>query len=103
MSLSRLTRPLAAAAVAVAALFAVVAGTTQAASADPNNGVTLTVACANGSTYVATTSGNGHFTPAHVTNATTMLIPLSFGPQTQTVTDPSGNILSQQTFPGSSK
>lgn len=79
---------------------------TQHASADPTNAknaILLTVACTNGNTYTAATNGNGNFTPAHDVNSTATLIPLWFGEQTFTVTDPNGVVVDQETAPASAK
>lgn len=76
------------------------------ASADPINAkdsLVVTVMCANGNTYSVVTNGNGNFTPAHDVNSTAMLIPLWFGEQTFTLTDPNGVVVDQETVPASAK
>ena len=72
------------------------------ASADPINakgGIELTVTCADGHSYTVVSNGNGHFTPAHDINSTATLIPLWFGEQMFTVTDPNGVVVDQETAP----
>ena len=94
-------RFVAASALVAASSGALLAVAATPASADPVNAPTpllLNVVCDNGETYSAEVSpGNGSFTPAFDVNSTTMLIPLSFGPQTFTIRDTSGNIVFQST------
>lgn len=93
---------------ATALVAPLVAGTALAApaGADPlhaKDSLQLQVSCANGRTYLVVSNGNGNWTPAHDLSSTSTLIPLAFGEQTFTVTDPSGTVVDQETQPPSAK
>jgi hypothetical protein len=79
------------------------------AGADPK-GDPITVVCDNGQTYYATSPEGGNddhsrndFTPALDSAGTSVLVPVSFGEFTGTVTDTSGNVLFEFVEPASSK
>lgn len=81
-------------------------GAAAPAQADPihaRDSLFIQVFCDNGQTYGAVTNGNGAWTPAHDLSSTTMLIPVAFGEQTFTVTDPDGNVVDQETSPPTAK
>lgn len=62
------------------------------ASADPvgaKGSAPVTLNCGSGPIDVIT-NGNGHFTPAHDVNSTSVFIPLQFGADTGVFTDPTG-------------
>lgn len=59
------------------------------AGADPK-GDTFDVVCDNGKTYTLVTNGNGEFTAAHDVNSNAVLVPVSFGEFTGTITFPDG-------------
>lgn len=71
------------------------------AMADPK-GEIITVDCGD-TTYTITANGNGDFTPGHDTASTAMLIPVSFGDFTGTITDEQGNVLESFVEPGRAK
>ena len=76
------------------------------AQADPSHArgsLPLEVSCDNGQTYDVVTNGNGHWTPAHDLNSTSVLIPVAFGEQTFSIYDPDGNLIDQETAPPSAK
>jgi hypothetical protein len=77
-------------------------GGASAASADPKN-EPIPVVCDNGSTYQATTNGNGAFTPAHDLASTTTLVPTAFGEFNGTVTDSNGTVIDEFTDPPMTK
>ena len=89
----------------VGALIAV--GVLGAAVAAPAGAVspqgTVPLVCDNGHTYDAVVNGNGDFTPARDANGTSVLVPLSFGEFSGTVTDSSGAVVDSFTEPGVSK
>ena len=90
---------------AVIALLAALFATAQVASADPINApgaFQISVSCDNGHDYSVVANGNGHWTPAHDINSTATLVPLAFGEQVLTLTDPDGNV-TEQVIPPSSK
>jgi hypothetical protein len=94
--------------VALGAAAAAVLGlaTWAPAQADPvhaKNALPLQVWCDNGQSYVAVANGNGNWTPAHDLSSNAILVPVSFGEQTITITDPSGTIVDQETIPPSAK
>ncbi len=62
------------------------------ASADPKGDV-FPVDCDNGVTYLVTANGNGDFTPAHDSASTSVLIPVSFGEFSGTITDQNGEVV----------
>jgi hypothetical protein len=73
------------------ALTVAVAGVVvSSAAADPTGprSTPVTVVCGN-TTYQAVVNGNGAWTPAHDLNSTSILIPVSFGVETDVFT-PSG-------------
>jgi hypothetical protein len=76
-------------------------GTAGPAVADPK-GEIIPVDC-DGTTYMVAVSGNGQFTPGHDTSSTAMLIPVSFGDFTGTITDEEGNVLDTFVEPGGAK
>lgn len=93
--------------VALAASIPVLAGT---AGADPSNAKSafpVPLVCDNGQTYdVVTNSGNSSvqtFSPAHDLNSSSVLIPISFGEFSGTLTNSNGDIVDQFTEPGSTK
>jgi hypothetical protein len=76
------------------------------ATADPvnaPNAVPVTVECGEAGTFDAVANGNGAFTPAHDLNSNAVLIPVSFGPTTFTVTNAEGSVVFQETEPGRTK
>jgi hypothetical protein len=76
------------------------------AHADPvhaKNSLPITIVCDNGQSYSAITNGSGAWTPAHDLASTAMLIPVSFGEITFTVTAPDGTVLDQETQPPTAK
>jgi hypothetical protein len=84
---------------AVTVLAATVGLTAGVAAAGAPQQDTVTVTCGS-QTFTANVRGNGPFTPAHVIDSTTMLIPVSFGSSTYSVYDPAGNLVDQFTDPG---
>jgi hypothetical protein len=103
---TRAHRIVAASTLAVASSGALLA-LAQPASADPVNAANsfpITVVCGNGVTYSAMSGpGQGRFAPAFDASSSTMLIPLSFGIVTFTITDANGTILDQEVTPASTK
>lgn len=81
--------------------------TVSPATADPTNTKNgfgpISVVCDNGDTFDVFVNGRGEFTAAHITNSTSTLVPVEFGPSTFTVTDEDGNILFTESDPGSTK
>jgi hypothetical protein len=79
---------------AVLALTCAFAGiAVAAAAADPTgakNSAPITVVCGT-TTYDAVANGNGQWTPAHDTNSNAVLIPVAFGPETDTFTAAGGS------------
>jgi hypothetical protein len=76
------------------------------AQADPINAKSafpVQIVCDNGKTYQAVANGSGAWTPAHDLNSSAMLIPVAFGEQTVTVTDPGGTVIDQETVPAQTK
>jgi hypothetical protein len=76
------------------------------AHADPihaKSALPLQISCDNGQTYSAVANGSGAWTPAHDLSSSAVLVPVSFGPITFTVTDSEGNILDQETSPSTAK
>jgi hypothetical protein len=71
------------------------------AAADPK-GEVITLDC-GGTSYDVAISGNGAFSPGHDTAGTSMLIPVSFGEFTGTVTDEEGNVVDSFVDPPASK
>jgi hypothetical protein len=64
----------------------------ETASADPSqakNSTPITIACGD-TVYNAVVNGNGAWGPAHDLNSNSVLIPVSFGPETAVFTDPTG-------------
>jgi hypothetical protein len=62
------------------------------AAADPVNApksAPITITCGN-TIYHAVVNGNGAWSPAHDLNSTSILIPVSFGVETDVFTDPGG-------------
>jgi hypothetical protein len=81
-------------------------GISAPAHADPvkaKNSFSFQVVCDNGKTYDAISNGNGNFAPAHDLSGTAILIPVSFGEITFTLTDSDGNIIDQETQPPTAK
>ena len=75
-------------------------GVAAPAQADPihaKNAFFFQVFCDDGNTYGAISNGNGNWAPAHDVSGTGMLIPVSFGEVTFTLTDSDGNVLDQET------
>lgn len=99
--LTRRRHLMAAAATAVTMSAGLAFGTSPAV-ADPK-GSPVTLTCDNGSTYSATLSGNGEFTPAHDLAGTSMVVPTSFGVSTFVLRDASGAIIDSETSPPVSK
>jgi hypothetical protein len=76
------------------------------AGADPVNAPNATrvpISCDNGNTYDAVVNGEGDFAPAHDTNSTKVLVPLSFGEFTGTITDANGGVVDSFTDPAMTK
>jgi hypothetical protein len=73
------------------------------AGADPKSGEVFPLDCDNGETYTVVVKGNGEFTPGHDLDSTTVLVPVSFGEFTGTVTDPDGNVVDTITEPEAAK
>lgn len=99
-------RRIAAALTLLVASFGGLMALAQPASADPlnaKNSFVLEVACDNGHSYTVVSNGNGNFTPVHDLNSTATLIPVSFGDQTFTLTDPNGVVVDQETAPAAAK
>jgi hypothetical protein len=64
----------------------------QTATADPSharNSAPITITCGN-TVYNGVVNGNGDWSPAHDLNSNSILIPVSFGPETDVFTDPTG-------------
>jgi hypothetical protein len=91
---------------AAAATAVVGLGTCVPAHADPihaKDAFFFQVFCDNGQTYGAIANGNGTWTPAHDLSSPAVLVPVTFGEITFTVSDSEGNILDQETSPPTSK
>ena len=95
---------------ACAALVVVVPVMAGSAGADPThakNAGPISLVCDNGQTYSAVTnSGNSNtqtFSPAHDIASTSVLVPVSFGAYTGTLTDSSGAVIQQSTDPPATK
>ena len=93
--------------VALAASVPVLAGT---AGADPSNAHSATLVplvCDDGQIYDAVAnSGNSSvqtFSPAHDLNSSSVLIPVSFGEFSGTLTNSNGDIIDEFTEPGATK
>jgi len=89
--------------VAATALVATSAGVASADPVNARDALPIQIACDNGQTYTAVANGNGNFTPAHDLDSNAILVPVSFGPITFTLTDPNGVIIDQETDPAASK
>jgi hypothetical protein len=71
------------------------------AAADPANApksAPITVICGN-TTYHGVVNGSGAWGPAHDLHSNSILIPVSFGVETDVVTDPSGNMVTTTNAP----
>ena len=73
------------------------------AGADPKAGETFALVCDNGTTYQATSNGNGEFTPAHDLGGTGVFVPVSFGTFSGTIRNAQGQVVDSFTEPGTSK
>ena len=73
------------------------------AGADPSGGETFPLVCNNGTTYQATSNGNGEFTPAHDLGGTGVFVPVSFGTFSGTIRNAQGQVVDSFTEPGTSK
>jgi hypothetical protein len=71
------------------------------AAADPK-GEVVPVDCGE-TTYLVAVSGNGQFSPGHDTASTSILIPVSFGEFTGTITDEEGTVIESFVDPAVSK
>jgi hypothetical protein len=71
------------------------------AAADPK-GEVVPVDCGE-TTYLIVINGNGAFIPGHDTASTSILVPVSFGEFTGTVTDEEGNVIDSFVDPAMSK
>lgn len=92
--------PIRSTALAATALTAALVGTAVPAAADPVNAkknVPVSVSFDNGQTYETVANGNARFSPAHDVNSTPTLVPVSFGPETFTVTNAAGDVIDQGT------
>ena len=89
--------------VAALALASGAAAITQPAQADPAKGFPAELHCDNGQVYSVVVAGNGDYTPAHIQNSTSMVIPTMFGEFHGTVTDAQGNVLEEVTDPATYK
>ena len=80
--------------ICVLALPLVVAGVVVAsATADPTGSMksaSITIICGN-TTYHGVVNGNGFWSPAHDLNSNSILIPVSFGVETDVFTPPGGS------------
>jgi hypothetical protein len=64
---------------------------------------TIPLECDNGNSYVVVVNGNGDWTPARDTASTSVLVPLSFGDFTGTITYPDGTVEPLPPEPGGAK
>jgi hypothetical protein len=94
LTVNRLLRP---ALVGLATAAAILIGP-NVANADPK-GEVVPLVCDNGLAIDVAVSGNGLWTPGHDTDSTAMLIPVSFGEFTGTITDEEGNVVETFTDP----
>jgi hypothetical protein len=69
----------------------VAAGVAVAAPVNAPKSAPITIICGN-TTYHGVVNGNGAWAPAHDLNSNSVLIPISFGVETDVFTDPSGNV-----------
>jgi hypothetical protein len=71
------------------ALAGIAAGSATADPSGAKNSAPVTVVC-GGTTYQAVANGNGAWTPAHDLNSNSVLIPVSFGVETDVFTPAGG-------------
>lgn len=88
--------------VLVLALAGVAAGSATADPSGAKNSAPVTVVC-GATTYHAVANGNGAWTPAHDLNSTSVLIPVSFGVETDVFTPAGGGAPQVMTSPARDK
>ena len=69
----------------------IAAGVAAAYPVNAPKSAPITVICGS-TTYYGVVNGNGAWGPAHDLNSNAVLIPVSFGVETDTFTDPDGNV-----------
>ena len=77
------------------ALAGIAAGSATADPSGAKNSVPVTIVC-GGTTYHAVANGNGAWNPAHDLNSNSVLIPVSFGVETDIFTPEGGSAQTMQ-------
>lgn len=80
-----------------------VAGTASAAPSGAPNAIVATLDCGSAGTFDVVVNGNGEWTPGHLLAGNGVVVPLSFGEETDTVRDAEGNVVDQFTEPATTK
>lgn len=79
----------------LSATAALLAASAAGAAADPSNaknGGLVPVTCDDGNVYTLVLNGNGSFTPGHVSDSTSVFVPVAFGEFVGIITHPDGSV-----------